>query len=79
MILQVMLSELWVTSTKPGAALDVVPRPSGLGRRRGWFMAPCDRGPETDVHCLEGHLSSSKGVACLRKIETKIPRSTLAM
>jgi hypothetical protein len=46
-----MLFSFWVASTKPGAALV---------RGQGWlpwqgFLAPRDRGPEVNVHWLEGH------------------------
>jgi len=51
-----MPSSFWVASTKPGAALA-----RGQGwlpwQGRGWFLAPCDRGPEAGMYCLEGHYS----------------------
>jgi hypothetical protein len=62
--LQVMLSSFWVASTKPGAAL--VRRQGWLPwQGRGWFLAPCDRGPEAGVRRLEGHR---------RSVETKASR-----
>jgi len=47
MLLPVVLSRLWVASTKPEAALA---RSQGWQPRqgRGWILAPRDRGPETD-------------------------------
>jgi hypothetical protein len=52
--LQVMLSSLWVVSTKPGAGLA---RSQGWEpwQGRGWFLAPRDRGSEADKYCLKGH------------------------
>src|SRR6266851_6881686 len=53
-LLPVMLSSLWVASTKPEAALV-----RGQGRMpwrgRGWALAPRDRGPEADMYCWEEH------------------------
>src|SRR6266550_6912778 len=55
--LQVMPSGFWVASIKPGATLA-----RGQGwlpwQGRGWFLAPRDRGPETDMDCLEGQWSA---------------------
>jgi len=53
--LQVIVSSLWVASTKPGVALV-----RGQGwlpwRGRGWVVAPRDRGPEAVIDRLERHL-----------------------